>query len=74
MRRPAGLKVAELESAIELVFQRFTVTATAVTAYDPDPDPDAQILAAGRRVVSTIARASRRDICRHPIGAIRGET
>jgi arginase family enzyme len=74
MRRPAGLKVAELESAIELVFQRFTVTATAVTAYDPDHDPDAQILAAGRRVVSTIARASRRDICRHPIGAIRGET
>ena len=71
---PGGLTVAELESAIELVFQRFTVAAAAVTAYDPDHDPEARILAAGRRVVARSPAHPGATSSRRPIGAIRGET
>jgi hypothetical protein len=51
--------VAELESAIELVFQRFTVAAAAVIAYDPDHDPDYSFA-----VLSPVSSESR-STCRH---------
>src|SRR6185369_6198983 len=37
---PGGLAVDQLVEAIELIAERFTISATAITAYDPQYDPD----------------------------------
>lgn len=52
---PAGLRRAELEDAIGLVFERFEVTAAALTAYDPAHDGDGRMMRAAHRLATVIA-------------------
>ena len=56
---PGGLSLAELEDGIDLVFERFSVKAAAVTAYDPEEDPEGRMLKTAQRVVAAVARNAR---------------
>jgi arginase len=53
---PGGASLDTLLSAIDGVFDRFTVAAAALTAYDPREDPDGAIADAARRVAGRIAQ------------------
>jgi arginase len=53
-----GLTVAELARAVELVFERFHVTAAAVTAYDPALDTDGRVARAASEAIRTIGRGA----------------
>jgi arginase len=52
---PGGLRRGELEDAIGLVFERFEVTAAALTAYDPAHDGDGRMMRAAQRLATVIA-------------------
>jgi arginase len=56
-----GLTVAELARAVELVFERFRVTAAAITAYDPALDTDGRMARAASGAVSAIGREALRQ-------------
>jgi arginase len=53
---PGGLSLAELEDGIDLVFERLSVKAAAVTAYNPERDPEGRMLKTAQRVVTAVAR------------------
>jgi arginase len=53
---PGGPSLGGLLDAIGAVFDRFEVTAAALTAYDPRVDDDGAIAAAARRIAALIAR------------------
>jgi arginase len=52
---PGGPTLDTLLTAIDRVFDRFDVTAAAITAYDPRGDGDGAIAAAARRIAALIA-------------------
>jgi arginase len=52
---PGGPSLDTLLTAINRVFDRFDVTAAAITAYDPRGDGDGAIAAAARRIGALIA-------------------
>jgi arginase len=51
-----GLTVPELARAVELAFERFHVTAAAITAYAPAMDTDGRMARAGSEAIRTIGR------------------
>lgn len=53
---PGGLSLAELEAGIDLIFERLSVKAAAVTAYNPERDPEGRMLETAQRVVTAVAR------------------
>jgi arginase len=53
-----GLSLRQLESAIDLVFERLEVAAVAITAYDPGLDEDGRMARAGLQVITTVARGA----------------
>jgi arginase len=52
---PGGLTIEALLAAVRAVFARFSVSATAVTAYDPAYDEDGQMARRATMLVRTIA-------------------
>jgi arginase len=53
---PGGLSLAELEAGIDLICERLSVKAAAVTAYNPERDPEGRMLKTAQRVVAAVAR------------------
>jgi arginase len=53
-----GLTVQDVERAVELVFQRCTVAAAALTAYDPSLDDDGRMALAAARVIGAVGRSA----------------
>ncbi len=58
-RAPGGLSLEEAEDAIRLLAAQFHIRAAALTAYNPDREEEGRTLAAGLRVLSSIAAAVR---------------
>ena len=54
-----GLSLSALESAIDLLFARFEVSAAALTAYDPHLDGDGRMARAALRLLGAVARGAR---------------
>jgi len=52
---PGGLTRADLDHAIEMIFERFDVVAAAVTAYDPTIDEDGRMGETATRIVEAVA-------------------
>jgi arginase len=50
-----GPSLARLLECLQLVCERFTVAAAAITAFDPSLDADGRTLAAARRIAAAIA-------------------
>ena len=50
-----GPSLARLLACLQLVCERFTVAAAAITAFDPSLDADGRTLAAARRIAAAIA-------------------
>jgi arginase len=62
-----GPSLGALLDGIGAVFDRFTVTSAALTAYDPRVDDDGAIAAAARRIAALIARrAAHQRLTREP--------
>ena len=55
-----GLSTGQLESAIEMVFERCHVAAAAVTAYDPSLDDEGRVARAASRVIASVAGSALR--------------
>ena len=53
-----GLSLSALESAIDLVFARFEVSAAALTAYDPRLDGDGRMARAALHLLAAVARGA----------------
>ena len=54
---PGGLPLLQLEEAIGLIVERFTVQAATLSAYDPAYDPEEKTLRAGLRLMRRVAEA-----------------
>lgn len=52
--QPNGLSVEQVEAAIHLIGERFTISAGSVSAYDPDVDENGRTLEAGIRLIQAI--------------------
>jgi arginase len=52
---PDGLLQAEIEEALQLVGERFTVAAAGIASYDPAFDAEGEILRAGSGLAKTLA-------------------
>ena len=52
---PDGLRLAELEAAIDAIRARFRVRAATLTAYTPAADPERRIPAAARAVFERLS-------------------
>ncbi len=57
---PDGLALAELLSLVDLIGQRLTIRAAAITAYDPAFDEDGDIYRAAIEIVDAIIRNAER--------------
>lgn len=55
---PGGLSVEDVEEAIRMVAQRFSIKAAALTAYNPQRDEDDRTLRAGMRLIGTLSDAA----------------
>lgn len=55
---PGGLSVEDVEEAILMVTQRFSVKAAALTAYNPERDKDDRTLRTGTRLIGALAEAA----------------
>jgi arginase len=53
-RVPEGLRVAQVEEAIQLLCERFRICAAGFAAYDPSYDEDGRTFAAGVRLMKTL--------------------
>jgi len=51
---PGGLSVQEVIDAIQLIKNRFTIRACALTAYDPAVDPEGRVGAAGLKFAAAV--------------------
>lgn len=51
---PDGLTVAQIEEAIEMIGERFTVCASGLAAYDPRCDKEDEVLRAGIAIMKSI--------------------
>lgn len=54
---PGGLSVEDVEEAIRVIAQRFSIKAAALTAYNPDNDEEDKTLQAGMRLLGTVVDA-----------------
>jgi arginase len=53
--KPAGgLAPEEVQDAVRIIAQRFSIPAAAVTAYDPDADPERKGLRAGLALITLL--------------------
>jgi arginase len=55
---PGGPPLADLETAIRLVGERFAIPGAGLTAYDPEADTDGRAARAGLSLLGAIARAA----------------
>lgn len=59
---PGGLTVAELEQAIRLIAQHFTLRAAAFTAFNPTCDQEDKTVRAGLHLMSVLVEAAERKV------------
>jgi arginase len=55
---PGGLRVAEVQAALELTARTFCIRGAAVTAYDPSFDEDGRVCSAALALLESIADAA----------------
>lgn len=53
---PDGLSLDDLVDAIGMITERFTICASAITAYDPAYDHDGRVLRAGMKVIESLIK------------------
>jgi arginase len=53
---PGGLSTAQLEAALDDVFDRFDVVAASITAYNPDADADGRMATTAMSVLAGLAQ------------------
>jgi len=58
---PGGLTTKEVIEAIQLIKQRFTLRACALTAYDPAVDPEGRVVEAGLKFAAAVVADSSAD-------------
>lgn len=56
---PGGLTVSQVQEAIKLIGDRFTIGACGVAAYDPRYDRDHEVLTAGMTIIKSVVETVR---------------
>ena len=55
---PAGLTVSQIQEAIKIIGERFTICACGVAAYDPRYDREDEVLTAGMTIMKSVVAAA----------------